>query len=238
MNIDFLSPGLPPLLAAFVFGLMGGAHCIGMCGGIMSALTLSIPPSMRRPRRVFTLMLGYSVGRIASYMLAGASVALVGKVLNHALDEVALVLRLLAAVLLLLMGLYIANWWRGLVRIEALGRGIWRLIEPFGKRFIPVTNHYRAIALGSIWGWLPCGLVYSMLAWSLAVAEPVNAAALMGAFGLGTLPTVLATGIAARTIVRLVRHKWVQGVAGSAIVMLAGWQVLYLVSMYQVVSAH
>lgn len=183
-------------------------------------------------------MLGYSVGRIASYMLAGASVALVGKVLNHALDEVALVLRLLAAVLLLLMGLYIANWWRGLVRIEALGRGTWRLIEPFGKRFIPVTNHYRAVALGSIWGWLPCGLVYSMLAWSLAVAEPLTAAALMGAFGLGTLPTVLATGIAARTIVQLVQHKWVRGVAGSAIVMLAGWQILYLVSMYQMVSVH
>lgn len=236
--MDFVNSGLPPLAAAFLFGLMGGAHCIGMCGGIMGALTYAIPQSMRRPRRVFSLMLGYSLGRISSYMFAGASVALLGKVLNHALDEVALLLRLLAAGMLMLMALYIANWWRGLIHIEALGRRLWRLIEPFGRLFIPVTSHYRAVALGSVWGWLPCGLVYSMLAWSLAVADPFTAAALMGAFGLGTLPAVLATGVAARNIARLVQHAWVRGFAGLAIMIFAGWQVGHLVSMYRMVSAH
>ena len=131
---------LPPLAAAFVFGLLGGAHCIGMCGGIMSALTFAVPPSMRQPSRLAALLLGYNLGRISSYMIAGALVALLGSVLNHALDSFALVLRILAAVMLILMALYIANWWKGLLRIEALGRVLWRRIEPIGRRLMPVVK--------------------------------------------------------------------------------------------------
>ncbi|BBI65589.1 hypothetical protein HSBAA_PA_1920 (plasmid) [Vreelandella sulfidaeris] len=85
-------------------------------------------------------MLGYNLGRISSYMIAGALVALLGSVLNHALDSFALVLRILAAVMLILMALYIANWWKGLLRIEALGRVLWRRIEPIGRRLMPVVK--------------------------------------------------------------------------------------------------
>ncbi|WP_104202725.1 sulfite exporter TauE/SafE family protein [Billgrantia saliphila] len=219
--------GLPPLLAAFVFGLLGGAHCIGMCGGIMSALTFAVPPSMRSPARLSGLLLGYNLGRIASYMSAGALVASLGTVI--ALSPAArLGLQLFAAVMLILMALYIANWWKGLLWVEALGRRLWRYLEPIGKRLMPVVKVPQAIGLGAVWGWLPCGLVYSMLAWSLAIADPLRGAALMGAFGLGTLPALLVTGFAARQLGTLIRHRATRTLAALSIIAFALWQLAVL----------
>lgn len=195
---------LPPLAAAFIFGLLGGAHCIGMCGGIMSALTFAVPPSMRSPARLGGLLLGYNLGRIVSYMIAGALVASLGTLLGGTHDGLRLALQIIAAGMLILMALYLANWWRGLTRIEALGRRLWRHLEPLGRRLMPVVRIPQSIALGAVWGWLPCGLVYSMLAWSLAGGDPWRGAALMGAFGLGTLPALLVTGVAARQMSALV----------------------------------
>jgi len=164
-------------------------------------------------------------------MIAGALVALLGSVLNHALDSFALVLRILAAVMLILMALYIANWWKGLLRIEALGRVLWRRIEPIGRRLMPVVKVPQAFALGSLWGWMPCGLIYSMLAWSLAVAEPLRAAAMMGAFGLGTLPAILATGVAARRVSIWIRSPATRTLAALLIITFAVWQLWHLQSM-------
>nr|WP_163500791.1 sulfite exporter TauE/SafE family protein [Halomonas socia] len=215
---------LPPLAAAFVFGLLGGAHCIGMCGGIMSALTFAVPPSMRHPARLGGLLLGYNLGRIASYMVAGALVAGLGTLVGGLAGEVRLVLQLLAAIMLILMALYIANWWKGLLVVERLGRRLWRHIEPYGRRLMPVVKIPQAVALGAVWGWLPCGLVYSMLAWSLTLASPLQGATLMAAFGLGTLPAVLATGMAAHGLARLIRHPTTRAVAALSIIAFALWQ--------------
>ncbi|MCE8020291.1 sulfite exporter TauE/SafE family protein [Halomonas sp. MCCC 1A11036] len=224
--------GLPPLLAAFVFGLLGGAHCIGMCGGIMSALTFAVPPSMRSPARLSGLLLGYNLGRIASYTLAGAVVASLGTVV--ALSPAARVgLQVFAAVMLILMALYIANWWKGLLKVEALGRHLWRYLEPIGKRLMPVVKIPQAIGLGAVWGWLPCGLVYSMLAWSLATADPLRGAALMGAFGLGTLPALLVTGFAARQLGNLIRHPATRTLAALVIIAFALWQLVALLPQHQ-----
>ena len=214
---------LPPLTAAFVFGLLGGAHCIGMCGGIMSALTFAVPPSMRHPARLSGLLLGYNLGRIASYMVAGALVAGLGTLIGGLAGGIRLVFQGLAAIMLILMALYIANWWKGLLRIEALGRVLWRRIEPIGRRLMPVVKVPQAFALGSLWGWMPCGLIYSMLAWSLAVAEPLRAAAMMGAFGLGTLPAVLATGVAARRVSIWIRSPATRTLAALLIITFAVW---------------
>ncbi|MFP4138494.1 MAG: sulfite exporter TauE/SafE family protein [Halomonas sp.] len=214
---------LPPLAAAFVFGLLGGAHCIGMCGGIMSALTFAVPPSMRSPARLSGLLLGYNLGRVASYMVAGALAAALGTLLSLTAPA-RLILQGLAAVMLILMALYIADWWKGLLRVEALGRRLWRHLEPLGRRLMPVVRMPQAVALGAVWGWLPCGLVYSMLAWSLAVADPLRGAALMGAFGLGTLPALLATGLAARQLAGLIRHPATRSLAALSIIAFALWQ--------------
>ena len=219
---------LPPLAAAFVFGLLGGAHCIGMCGGIMSALTFAVPPSMRNPARLGGLLLGYNLGRIASYMMAGALAAGLGTLLGSAHGILRLALQILAATMLILMALYLANWWRGLVRIEALGRRLWRHLEPVGRRLMPVVRVPQAVALGAVWGWLPCGLVYSMLAWSLAGGDPWRGAALMGAFGLGTLPALLVTGVAARQMTALIRHPATRSIAAILIIAFAVWQLWQL----------
>ena len=215
--------GLPPLLAAFVFGLLGGAHCIGMCGGIMSALTFAVPPSMRSPSRLTGLLLGYNLGRIASYMLAGALVAALGTLLTLT-PGMRTALQGFAALMLILMALYIADWWKGLLRVEAVGKRLWRHLEPVGRRLMPVVKVPQAVALGAVWGWLPCGLVYSMLAWSLASADPLRGAALMGAFGLGTLPALLATGLAARQLGGLIRHPTTRTLAALTIIAFALWQ--------------
>jgi sulfite exporter TauE/SafE len=215
---------LPPLAAAFIFGLLGGAHCIGMCGGIMSALTFAVPPSMRSKVRLGGLLLGYNLGRITSYMLAGALVAALGTLLGSAGSALRFALQLFAALMLILMALYLANWWRGLTRIEALGRHLWRHLEPLGRQLMPVVKVPQAVALGAVWGWLPCGLVYSMLAWSLAGGDPWRGAALMGAFGLGTLPALLATGVAARRMSKLIRHPATRTVAALLIIAFALWQ--------------
>ncbi|MGR2739835.1 sulfite exporter TauE/SafE family protein [Billgrantia sp. Q4P2] len=219
--------GLPPLLAAFVFGLLGGAHCIGMCGGIMSALTFAVPPSMRSPARLSGLLLGYNLGRILSYMVAGTLVASLGTVVALA-PTARIVLQVFAATMLILMALYIANWWKGLLRVEAVGRHLWRYLEPIGKRLMPVVKIPQAIGLGAVWGWLPCGLVYSMLAWSLATADPLRGAALMGAFGLGTLPSLLVTGFAARQLGALIRHSATRTIAALSIIAFALWQLVSL----------
>lgn len=214
---------LPPLAAAFLFGLLGGAHCIGMCGGIMSALTFAVPPSMRSPARLSGLLLGYNLGRIASYMTAGALVAGLGTLVALS-PQARLVLQVLAAVMLILMALYIADWWKGLLKVEAVGRRLWRHLEPVGRRLMPVVRIPQAVALGAVWGWLPCGLVYSMLAWSLAMADPWRGAALMGAFGLGTLPALLVTGLAARQLGALIRHPATRTLAALSIIAFALWQ--------------
>lgn len=221
---------LPPFAAAFVFGLLGGAHCIGMCGGIMSALSFAVPPSMRSPARLGGLLLGYNLGRIASYMAAGALAAALGTLLSLT-SPARLVLQGFAAVMLILMALYIADWWKGLLRVEAVGRRLWRHLEPIGRRLMPVVRVPQAMALGAVWGWLPCGLVYSMLAWSLAMADPLYGALLMGAFGLGTLPALLATGLAARQLAGLIRHPATRSIAALSIIAFALWQLWQLLPL-------
>ncbi len=142
-------PDLLPLLgSALILGLLGGGHCLGMCGGLMGALTLAIPPEQRGRR--MRLLLAYNLGRILSYACAGLLLGLAGWAV--ASSPAALALRVVAALLLIAMGLYLAGWWSGLTRIEALGRGLWRHIQPAASRLLPVSSVPRALLLGALWG--------------------------------------------------------------------------------------
>ncbi|MBB3271934.1 hypothetical protein FHW75_003112 [Pseudomonas sp. OG7] len=211
-------PDLLPLLgSALVLGLLGGGHCLGMCGGLMGALTLAIPPEQRGRR--LRLLLAYNLGRITSYACAGLLLGLAGWAV--ASSPAALALRVLAALLLIAMGLYLAGWWSGLTRIEALGRGLWRHIQPVASRLLPVSSLPRALLLGALWGWLPCGLVYSTLLWAASQGNAGYSAALMLTFGVGTWPVLLATGLAAERVNALLRRRSVR-VAGGVLVMLFG----------------
>lgn len=211
-------PDLLPLLSsALILGLLGGGHCLGMCGGLMGALTLAIPPEQRGRR--LRLLLAYNLGRVLSYGCAGLLLGLAGWAV--ASSPAALALRVLAALLLIVMGLYLAGWWSGLTRIEALGRGLWRHIQPVASRLLPVSSLPRALLLGALWGWLPCGLVYSTLLWAASQGNAGYSAALMLAFGVGTWPVLLATGLAAERVNTLLKRRSVR-VAGGVLVMLFG----------------
>jgi len=208
---------LPLLISALILGLLGGGHCLGMCGGLMGALTLAIPPEKRQQR--FFFLLAYNLGRILSYALAGLLIGLAGWALTT--GPLGTLMRVLAGLLLIAMGLYLAGWWSGLTRIEALGRNLWRFIQPLTKHFMPVTSAPKALVLGALWGWLPCGLVYSTLLWAASQGNALNSAALMLAFGLGTLPVLMATGLAAERVTALLRRQGIR-MAGGILVMLFG----------------
>lgn len=212
------------LLAAFVFGLLGSAHCLGMCGGIMSTLSLARSPSGSG----FGPLIAYNSGRIISYAAAGLIVATIGSLLSNNLLFVADIMRVFASVILIMMALYIANWWKGLVYIENGGRYLWRYLQPIASRLMPVRNSSQALFLGLIWGWLPCGLVYSVLIWTLSVADPLQGAAIMLFFGLGTLPAMLMTGVLASQIKDLSRSSGVRSVAAIIIIIFALWQLVPL----------
>jgi sulfite exporter TauE/SafE len=180
--------------AAFLMGLLGGVHCVGMCGGIVSALVGAGGEGFPR----WKLRLGYNLGRIASYATAGAVAGTVGGaslLLARALP-VQMVALVIANVLLIGLGLYLAGFSNLVVRLEGPGRWIWRYVQPLTRRLLPADTWWRALALGGLWGWLPCGLVYSILATALLASSAPGGAAVMIAFGLGTLPNLLMAGAA------------------------------------------
>lgn len=206
--------------AALLVGFFGGVHCIGMCGGIVGALTFGLPAEKREHfGRLVPYLLAYNLARISSYVLAGAIAGLIGA-LGLSLvpmQHTQLILLIIAGAFMVLMGLYVGGWWFGLTRIERLGSRLWRFIEPIGRRFMPVKSPQQALLLGLVWGWLPCGLVYSVLIWALSAGSATQGALLMLGFGLGTLPNLLAMGTFAAQLSALTRKKWVRWIAGAAV---------------------
>lgn len=213
-------PAEASFFAAFLVGLLGGVHCVGMCGGIVGALTFGLPTEVRAsPARVFPYLLAYNLARISAYTLAGALMGAVGWL---ALDLVALNaaqkgLQVLAGLFMVMLGLYLAGWWAGLARVERAGGVIWRQIEPLARRLLPVRTPRQALMLGFLWGWLPCGLVYSTLIWALASGSPTQGALLLLGFGLGTLPNLLLMGVFAAQLGRFLRKPMVRSFAGGAV---------------------
>lgn len=202
-------------LPLFIMGLVSSAHCIGMCGGIMGALTMAIPASATATR--WKILVAYNIGRICSYALMGALAGVFAE--QFAALGGGSLLRILAGALLIAMGLYLADWWRGLTRLETLGRYVWVYIQPVGKRLMPVDNLSKALMLGALWGWLPCGLVYAALAMAMTQPAAGLAAGAMLSFGLGTLPAVLAAGVAAQQLTRILQQPKLR--RGLALVIIA-----------------
>ena len=215
--------------AALAVGFFGGVHCVGMCGGIVGALTFGLPAETReRPLRLLPYLLAYNLARITSYTAAGAIAGTVG-LLGLSLvpmQQAQLVLLGIAGVFMVLMGLYVGGWWFGLTRIERAGSRLWRFIEPVGRRLMPVRSPAQAFGLGLVWGWLPCGLVYSVLIWALSAGGPLAGALLMLGFGLGTLPNLLAMGAFAAQLSAFVRRQWVRRVAGGMVIGFGVYQLL------------
>ena len=215
-------PDALQLLSAAMVGLLGGVHCVGMCGGIVGALTFALPPDRRGSAlRMLPFLLAYNVGRITSYTLAGAAFGGIGAAAVKSLGGLKAAeasLSVLAGLLMVTLGLYLAGWWRGLARLEQAGGHLWRRLEPLGRRLLPARSPRQAWLLGMVWGWLPCGLVYSVLVWALAAGSAGGGALLMASFGLGTLPTLLALGAVAARLARLLQRTEVRWAAGGLVV--------------------
>ena len=213
-------------IAAFLLGLLGGVHCVGMCGGIVAALSLNIKRSTLDAglSAVLPLQIGYNLGRLSSYVLIGLLAGSFGWLLSQYLPDVRQaqqVLQLISIAFMLMLGLYLAGWWQGAAYLERVGAPIWRRIEPLGRRLMPVQHFLQAYVFGAIWGWLPCGLVYTILIWALLSVDPVHGALLMLSFGVGTLPNLLLMGSLASQLSALTRKVWVRRSAGLLVIGLA-----------------
>ena len=178
--------------ALFLIGLLGGAHCIGMCGGIVGALSMGVGS---RP----ALHLAYNAGRIISYMLAGVIAGALGEASLALADQlpVRIMLLVLANLMLVALGLYLMGVTRALAFSERFGQKLWRHVQPLTRRFLPARTVAQAFPLGLLWGWLPCGLVYSALVTAMTSGSALRGGGMMLAFGLGTLPNLLLAGLLA-----------------------------------------
>jgi sulfite exporter TauE/SafE len=211
---------------ALTIGALGGVHCAAMCGGIAGALSLTLPPERRTPRTLWTHQICYGLGRVSSYAVAGVFFGSLGFVLADALGPAgAFGLRAVAAVLLVMIGLQLGGWWAGISALERLGARLWRWLAPTLGSDWQGTSLLRAVGVGAAWGWLPCGLVYSTLAWAAAAADPLDAGIAMLCFGLGTLPAVMLSGVAAARFSAFVRRDLSRKTAAAFVIALAIWTV-------------
>lgn len=203
----------PDFIAAFLIGLLGAAHCMGMCGGIATLMNLGQTPGKNQ----WLNPLCYNIGRLLSYTFIGAiiggSVSTISAYsgINSSLNW----LRLLSAIFMLILALYIGQWWYGLLWFEKAGQRIWKHIAPIGKTLLPIKHPIYAIPFGFIWGWLPCGLVYSMLTWSAAAGNAQNGGLIMLSFGLGTLPLMLMVGVGATKLHQVVKSLYFRRIGAS-----------------------
>jgi sulfite exporter TauE/SafE len=209
-------------LALLLIGLLGGTHCVGMCGGIVGALSMGAPAG-------FTLHLAYNAGRISSYAVAGAMVGALSEAsltLSAPLSAqlpLRTLLYLFANLMLIALGLYLMGATRALAFSERLGQRLWRQLQPLSGRFLPVRSVAQAFPLGLLWGWLPCGLVYSALATAFSSGSAWQGAGLMLAFGLGTLPNLLLAGLFAARLKDCLRRPVVRLTSGLVVLGFGAW---------------
>jgi sulfite exporter TauE/SafE len=206
-------------ITAVMIGLLGSAHCIGMCSGIVGALNMgSVDPRRQQPTTLLRYQLAYNLGRISSYCVIGALAGAVGAGFSLFGFISPIPGQLIAAAFMVALGLYLTNWWRGLAILEKLGFLLWRYIQPWGQRIFPINNPLQALLLGMLWGWLPCGLVYAVVAWSVTSASSFEGATLMLGFGLGTLPSMLLAGSSLALYKTWIKSTMVRTLAGVAII--------------------
>ncbi|RCU52684.1 sulfite exporter TauE/SafE family protein [Corallincola luteus] len=204
------------VVAAFMVGVLGSGHCAGMCGGLASAILTGTN------RHAFLRSLFLSLGRVSSYAIAGALIASASTSLTSlsALKSIVTAFQLLAGLMIVLAGLYISGWYLGLAKFELVGQGLWRKLQPISVKFLPITSLKSAACYGFLWGWLPCGLVYSTLTWTLSADSPWHGAAIMLAFGIGTMPTMIGIGTFSEQVKRVLKNKQLRNLFGIMVISL------------------
>lgn len=213
------------LWPAFIAGLAASGHCASMCGGVAGALALRNPQASTATRLAMSVT--YNVARVGSYAIAGALIGALGHLVLHAFDIklLALVFRVLAGLIMIAVAGRLLFGWRVLDPLEAAGAGLWRRVLPWAsRRGRSAQGIGGAVGLGLAWGWLPCGMTYSMLMMAGMTAGAVEGAALMAAFGAGTLPSMITATVAFERVARVFsRHATVRNVAGVLLLLFGLW---------------
>lgn len=210
------------LLIGLVTGIFGSAHCLGMCGGIIAATEANIQRGTDK-HHWFSRILTYNFGRITSYTLLGFIAGLTGLALGTWYIDLILPMRILAGLMLISMGCYIAGWWFGLKVLEQLGSRLFKPLQHKFSRALATQTYQGRFVAGLLWGYLPCGLVYSALSLALAKANPFESAALMLAFGLGTIPAVFLGGVLHHSFAGWLKLSSVRQGAGLALIIAGLW---------------
>lgn len=260
MNISDLS-----LFAVFFTGLLGGVHCAGMCGGIVSALGLFKQRAVRIPVKIvpatqsrLTSVIGteavnaavpgqcstrmpsalpdvflYNLGRIGTYTFLGLIAGGVGSAawMMQSILPVQQTAYLVSQMLLVLMGIYIAGYQRMGVLLEVAAAPLWRMIKPWATRRLSGRGRANSFLAGSLWGLVPCGMVYAVLSIALVSGGAVEGALLMLVFGLGTLPNLMVLGMSGQWLGKISSHKHVRFTAGLMIIALGVWGITRWLNM-------
>ncbi len=221
MNHVMPMTGSLTLIAAFLAGMAGSLHCLAMCGGLSGALVLRVRRGGASSGRTVAHTVTYQLGRLASYGAAGALgagvIGLVPALLKF--QAVGLGLRALAGLVLIGAAMGVLFNWRPLAPIERLGGRLWRRIAPL-TRNLPADRISGSFLIGVLWGWLPCGMVYSMLLVAALSGTPARGAATMLCFGLGTVPAILSAGLASAQFLRLSAGRRFNTVFGALLLVL------------------
>ena len=186
------------VVAALLMGLAGSGHCLAMCGGLAAAMGYQQSP---------VRLLLYNLGRIFSYAVAGALVASAFFALGNMATNGLVYLRIGAAIMMMLLALYLLQWNAALLWLERIGAVLWRRIQPLTRKFPAQRGSGSVLIAGMLWGWLPCGLVYSALTWAALSANPFSGAGFMILFGLGTFPAMFLTGVFSQKITHVLQSK-------------------------------
>ena len=209
---------------AFVVGLFSTLHCLGMCGGIIGTLTMSLPEAVRNNTlRLLSYTSIFNTGRLLSYTLAGAIAGAFGQTVMEAISPryAHIILQVLATLIMVGIGIHLAGWFPRFNLIEKIGIPLWRKLEPVTHRLLPIQKPSHAFLFGLVWGWLPCGLVYAALIWSTSAGDALQGGLFMLAFGTGTLVPVMAAGMLTGWMVKLGQMPNIRPVIGSIIIVLA-----------------
>ncbi len=213
----FEGPGA--FLPALMLGAFGATHCAAMCGGIVGATGAGTDARVRlKMASQVPILLGQNAGRIFSYATAGALAGGFGSLAAAvSFGGARSWLQVFSGVMMLGVGLFLAGVLPRFATIERIGLPIWKRLEPIGRKFLPLRTSGQAFGFGLIWGWLPCGLVYSALSIAVGSGSARNGAVTMLAFGLGTAPALVAMGTMASAVSKAARNRFVRAGAGVVI---------------------
>lgn len=222
---------------AFVIGFLGSGHCVGMCGGINSALMISVPNSKQSMARLIRYGMMLSLGRMISYAMVGCVAGVLGFSIVALLGHNSMVImHYISGIILISLGLYIGQIWYGLQWVEKKGILFWKQISKYTTHFMPVDSLLKSFGLGLLWGAIPCGLVYSALTWALSIASWYQSALLMLCFGLGTLPAMITISSCAHRCHHILKALWFRRVSALIIVGYGIWVIVTAYSHHHHIS--